>query len=225
MVASADMKGLVCNGKDNTIFKIPERLNCQGGPSKLVRVKVEKENLVQYKSIAESLQVYKYTCSIKQNFFGTKTVTKKMEMEKLSLSQHRELLSSKACLGTGGQIVSDLGSPNYECDSKWLKEITIEKVYCRYNKGYVTKTHNGDTISNLGEITHCDYITGQCFDEQNRIFIRFTPNREETKNYIEIGTYNATTIQKHIIISELGMSFLTDKEVKFKPKGTLGSHS
>ena len=186
---TADMKGLVCNGKDVTIFKIPGKLDCKDGPSRIVQVKVEKENLVQYKSTADSLQVFKYTCRVKQNFFCARTVSKRMEIEKLPLSQYKELLSSKACISPDGQTVSNLGSPKYECESKWMKDITVEKVYCKYNKRFVTKAHNEDTISNLGEVTHRNYIRGQCFDEQNRVFIGFIPNRNEAKDYITLGTY------------------------------------
>ena len=160
IAASTEMTGLICNRNDVTIFRIPERLECNDGPTKTAKVKVEKKNLKQYKSTAVSLQVLKYSSTVNQNFFGAKVYDRQVQKEKLSLSLYQELLSVKACIGPDGQIESNVGSPNYECNSKWLSKDTVDKIYCRYNKGYVTKAHNQDTISNLGEVAHCKYSTG-----------------------------------------------------------------
>ena len=72
IIMSYEMNGLVCNDKDVTIFKLPEKIDCDNQPAQTVKVKVEKKNMEQYKSDAQSLQIFKYRCSVKQNFFGAK---------------------------------------------------------------------------------------------------------------------------------------------------------
>ena len=116
-------------------------------------------------------------------------------------------MHSKVCLTDDGHTTNDLGSPSFQCNTKWLSTVVTENIYCKYSQGYVAKAHNEDTISNLGKVTHCDYDKVFCFDDEDQIYIKYIPNRKEALKYVEVGTYNVTVINGHILIPTLGLSF------------------
>ena len=122
-------------------------------------------------------------------------------------SHYEELIESKASITADGQTTHDHGTPEFQCNTKWMSTVVTDRIYCKYSQGYVAKAHNEGTISNLGKITHCDYDKGFCFDEDRRIYIKYIPNRKEALEYVEVGTFNASVINGHILIPALGLSF------------------
>ena len=197
------------------LFKVPENLECEEGHEKTILVELEKTNIKQYQVKATRLIVSEKTCKVSQQFFGAKETQKTEKRLLWTKEKYREHISTKTCVNTEGITVSQTGGRKPKCETKWMKTTTNTEIQCLYQEGYVTKSHEGTMISNLGDVHQCtkSYQEGLCIT-QNREAIHFIPNENVRKQYLEVGKFSAIQIGKHLIIGELGFSVNIGEEMK-----------
>ena len=181
-------------------------MKCSTEWTEVWNVLLEKSNVRQYKVDASRMVVTKKTCRVKQLFFGSKEVEKFEERLLLSEQQYRKHLATQTCPEQEG-MESGKGLKEAPCVTKWMQIVDSSIIQCTFKKGYVLKAHHGNMISNLGNTIECskEYQKGLCIT-RNYEAISFIPNDEVSKDFTEVGNYQAIQLGTHLMIGAIGFS-------------------
>ena len=156
---------MICDTQNHlTLMKWPEQIqSCDTTDHKNVTIILERTNNQEYKTKALSLQVKLLRCTTKQQFFGSKEIEKTIQNKILPKSQYQDLMRTKSCIDETGSLTQQIKT-DFDCPMKWMATVQTDVISCNYRDGYVTKTHTHQPISNLADISDCNYGSGYCFD-------------------------------------------------------------
>ena len=207
---------MICDTQNHlTLMKWPEQIqSCDTTDHRNVTVLLERTNNHEFKTRALSLQVKLLRCTTKQQFFGSKEIEKTVIKKILPKSQYEDLMKTKSCIDSTGQLVNSAGTKSFECPVKWMTTVQTDVVMCTYREGYIAKTHTHQPISDLADVSSCKYDTGYCYDAKEGIAVTYTPDPLAKLKFLPIGKFNGSLITSHLIIPKLGLSFVIDDESK-----------
>ena len=159
---------MVCHKQNSGhLFKLPE-FTCSTDEPTVGRIKIYKRNIRAYTVDAQSLSAEVKICTTKQYFFGSKTAEKKRRSLRWTEAVFKEHILGHTCQDMNGQMTrgADMSNP-FQCRYTWPSENTVETVTCHHRNGYVSATHAGHVISDLGLMNHCQYNSGFCLTRDN----------------------------------------------------------
>ncbi|APG78649.1 putative glycoprotein [Beihai rhabdo-like virus 3] len=201
---------LLCqSSKLLTLLRLPELPQCDSSDSTIkCNITIFKKNVKEYSVPATSMIHQVQNCSSVNYFFGayvsdisTGRAQKPVETAKQCLKQNRCSFDGIMSNAIGSSI-----NP-VTCISQWFGPHFSSSQSCFFEEGFVTATHGGYMFSNLGPVSHCNYSQGFCITSNN-IHITWTPNPDVKEEYIEAGKFAATRVETHVIVEELGESFI-----------------
>ena len=193
------------------LFKVPATLNCTNGDKyQEWYIKLEKLNIREYETKAQSLQVIERVCETEQSFFGTKTKNKDSYKKKISRSLAEKLIKQHACITSEGDVVLNPLQNGYQCSWKWMSKRVTKTVSCYLKEGKVYARHDGSVKSDLAGFKSCSYAKKFCYttDGQHLVW-EIAP--EVKQNFTLVGEFDAVRINEHILIEKLGMAFKKPK--------------
>lgn len=192
------------------LFKLSELETCKKVATRQYLMKVEKMNIKQESSDAESLQLIKRTCKTGYSFWGVKTMEKSHTSVTISKAAAENLINRKVCQDISGEIHAGKLEKTYNCVYRWMASTTTSTISCYFNKGTVTIDQHGLVSSSLGSVTNCIYKDEYC-ETAGKIHMTWKAYPDFIKKFIIVGTYNGSLIQSHLIIGKLGLSFRLDQ--------------
>ena len=206
-ITGSSLATMVCHRENSGhLFKLPD-FTCDGSEPRTGRLKVFKRNIKSYTVKADSMTAIIKTCVTKQFFFGSKTTEKSRESARWSDSTFKDHILGHSCQDLEGQLTTgpDM-EQGFACRFSWPTRTVTKTVTCVHKTGYVSTTHGGHLISDLGLIGHCEYSLGYCITK-DRTALTWIPNQQARKEYLLVGTFNYAGVGDHLLVPKLGMSF------------------
>ena len=195
------------NERAGELFSLPMPLNC-GEPSnyKLWQVRLEKLNIREYSSKANSVQVFERTCKTGYSFFGVKTRTQWTKKLRLERDMAEQLINQHACIEANGKITMKLTEGAYDCRWKWMTKQETRTISCHLANGNIYARHDGRVKTDLTSFKGCRFEDQYCFTSDG-VHLTWKVVPEVSLIYTVVDIFNATKIKNHLLISDLGMAF------------------
>ena len=221
VLLSEGQAALLCsNTKFGQIYAISDVFECKEEHYEVIKVKVWKKNIKQYQSAVKSLLIEEKICETYKSFGGGKSEEKDtLLVSWYSDDRYRNHIKKGTCEDEQGrELTNPPFTKDYYCEYSWMRHRTFVTLSCFYQTGSVVAQHGGFMISDLGDVSNCQYQQGFCRNSRGIAFA-WSPKQEEKQEWLEVGTFNASKVsENHILLGQLGMSFNLKQMMKEKER-------
>ena len=213
--------GLLCsNTRFGQIYAISDVFQCNENHYEVIKIELWKKNIKQYTSAAKSLLVEEKTCETYKSFGGGKSEEKKKKVINwYSDERYQNHMKKGTCEDENGmELTTPPFTKDYYCEYSWMKHRSFTTLSCLYQSGTVIAQHGGPMISDLGDVSNCEYQEGFCKNNRGIAFA-WAPKQEEKEEWLKVGIFNASRVaDNHLLIGPLGLSFNLNQMAKENEK-------
>ena len=202
--------GLVCSTKKSgQLYRVGSEFKCEQEQFRSAVIQLQKANIREYKSEGDSLKVIQKTCDTYLSFVGTKVQNRYVKtVTWMSMERYKNHILRQSCENMEGRVfIGGQQTPDFDCRYSYLKHQSTSVLACIHDKGVVVGARNRMTRSDLGDVSHCDYLKGHCLTSEG-VAVVWNPDKQEKEEFLEVGRFNATMVnENHLMIKELGIAF------------------
>ena len=203
---------LICNMDTNpTIYRRPDTINCEHDQMTHMQIKIEERNKAKYKLMAKAVKIEEKSCSTYESLVGARIAEKSTKALVLPRQKAEQIIKQHSCVSSSGTVVIHPLTHDYDCDFSYLKHKTTTTISCHHFTGIIYVDHSYKMITGIANMANCEYQREYCVTADGT-HVQWTRQETVEKDFVTVGTYNATLVGNHLAIPEMAMTIQVPKD-------------